>query len=80
MRLTSLFLFFVWGVFAGPGALEMGVAQQAVPDDDKITEQISVTIRHAFVRKVLGILAIQILVCPKTHFKLIKSFLKKKRP
>ncbi|KAL8275721.1 hypothetical protein Esti_000284 [Eimeria stiedai] len=47
-----------------PNSLELGQGSPAppIPDNEKITDQISVDIRHAFVRKVLGILAIQILV------------------
>ncbi|KAL8439162.1 hypothetical protein Efla_000677 [Eimeria flavescens] len=46
-----------------PSHLEMGGgASPPVSDEEKITDQISVEIRHAFVRKVLGILAIQILI------------------
>ncbi|CDJ44696.1 Transmembrane BAX inhibitor motif-containing protein 1-like, related, partial [Eimeria tenella] len=43
-----------------PGSMEMG-SPPAPSDDTKITDHISVQIRHAFVRKVLGILAVQIL-------------------
>lgn len=39
----------------------MGNPSAAPAAEDKITEQLSVEIRHAFVRKVLGILALQIL-------------------
>lgn len=44
------------------GSLEMGTPPTPPSAEEKITDSISVEIRHAFVRKVLGILALQILV------------------
>lgn len=54
-------------MFAGEGVLygtgnAMEMSPNAPGDSDRITEQISVEIRHAFVRKVFAILAVQILV------------------
>lgn len=46
---------------ANPGSLELGNPSVSPIAEDKITEQLSIEIRHAFVRKVLGILALQIL-------------------